>query len=94
MGLRRRDAEGAKDRVEYMRSRMHFFLGSMVTTNKRSSDFLHFGGFWPDFRVPKSPRTCRNTKTSWRTFDDDAMDIVYVEYVRPGQTGCPGVRLR
>jgi len=61
-----RDAEGAKDRVEYMRSRMHFLLASMV--NDEQADrviFFHFGGFWPRLRVARSlPRTCRNTKTS------------------------------
>jgi len=35
-----RDAEGAKDRVEYMRSRMHFLLASMV--NDEQADRVIF----------------------------------------------------
>src|SRR4030088_1361483 len=51
-----RDAEGEKDRVEYMRSRMHFLLGSMVDDEQadRVASFIA-AAFGPDSALPKSP---------------------------------------
>jgi virginiamycin B lyase len=86
----RRDAEGAKDRVEYMRSRMHFLLGSMVNDEQadRVASFIA-AAFGPDSELPKSPADLPEYKNLVRTFDDDAMNIVYVEYDLPGPNRMP-----
>ena len=51
-----RDAEGARDRVDYMRTRMHFLLGSMVNDEQadQASSFIA-NAFGPDSALPKSP---------------------------------------
>ena len=85
-----RDAEGAKDRVEYMRSRMHFLLGSMVNDEQadRVASFIA-AAFGPGSELPKSPADLPEYKNLVRTFDDDAMNIVYVEYDLPGPNRMP-----
>src|ERR1700687_1244150 len=85
-----RDAEGAKDRVDYMRSRMHFLLGSMVNDEQadRVASFMA-SAFGPDSVLPKSPADLPEYKNLARTFDDDAMNSVYVEYDLPGPTRMP-----
>src|ERR1700687_2782590 len=85
-----RDAEGAKDRVDYMRSRMHFLLGSMVNDEQANkvASFLA-DAFGPDSVLPKSPADLPEYKNLVRTFDDDAMNIVYVEYDLPGPNRMP-----
>jgi virginiamycin B lyase len=86
----RRDTEGAKDRVEYMRSRMHFLLGSMVNDEQadRVTSFIS-AAFGPDSELPKSPADLPEYRNLVRTFDDDAMNIVYVEYDLPGPNRMP-----
>jgi hypothetical protein len=51
-----RDAEGAKDRVDYMRTRMHFLLGSMVNDEQadRVASFIA-DAFGPESLLPKTP---------------------------------------
>jgi streptogramin lyase len=85
-----RDAEGAKDRVEYMRTRMHYLLGSMVNDEQadRVAAFIAMA-FGPDSQLPKSPADLPEYKNLVRTFDDDAMNIVYVEYDLPGPNRMP-----
>ena len=85
-----RDSDGAKDRVEYMRTRMHYLLGSMVNDEQadRVASFLS-SAFGPDSQLPKSPADLPEYKNLERTFDDDAMNIVYVEYDLPGPNRMP-----
>ena len=85
-----RDADGAKDRVDYMRSRMHFLLATMVNDEQadRVASFMA-SAFGPDSALPKSPADLPEYKNLVRTFDDDAMDIVYVEYDLPGPNRMP-----
>ena len=85
-----RDLEGAKDRVDYMRTRMHFLLGSMVNDEQadKVASFIA-DAFGPDSALPKSPADLPEYKNLVRTFDDDAMNIVYVEYDLPGPNRMP-----
>src|SRR5215472_8513722 len=85
-----RDLDGAKDRVDYMRSRMHFLLGSMVSDEQadRVASFIATA-FGPDSALPKSPADLPEYKNLVRAYDDDAMDIVYVEYDLPGSNRMP-----
>jgi virginiamycin B lyase len=85
-----RDAEGAKERVDYMRSRMHFLLGGMVNDEDadKVASFMA-NAFGPDSVLPKSPADLQEYKNTVRTFDDDAMNIVYVEYDLPGPNRMP-----
>jgi hypothetical protein len=85
-----RDAEGAKDRVDYMRTRMHFLLGSMVNDEQadKVASFIA-NAFGPESVLPKSPADLPEYKNLVRSFDDDAMNIVYVEYDLPGPNRMP-----
>ena len=85
-----RDLEGAKDRVDYMRARMHYLLGPMVNDEQadRVASFIA-AAFGPDSELPKSPADLPEYKNLVRTFDDDAMNIVYVEYDLPGPNRMP-----
>ncbi len=85
-----RDLEGAKDRVDYMRTRMHYLLGPMVNDEQaeKVASFIA-DAFGPDSALPKSPADLPEYKNLVRTFDDDAMNIVYVEYDLPGPNRMP-----
>jgi len=85
-----RDAEGARDRVDYMRTRMHFLLSTMVDDEQadRVASFIATA-FGPDSKLPKSPADLPEYKNLVRSFDDDAMNIVYVEYDLPGPNRMP-----
>ena len=45
--------------------------------------------FGPDSVLPKSPADLPEYKNLVRTYDDDAMNIVYVEYDLPGPNRMP-----
>src|SRR6202035_4911115 len=64
-----RDADGAKDRVDYMRSRMHYLLGSMVNDEQadRVASFISTA-FGPDSELPKSPADLPEYKNLVRAF--------------------------
>ena len=85
-----RDAAGWRDRVDYMRSRMHYLLAGMVNDEQaeRMTSFLT-AAFGEDSVLPKSPADLPEYKNLTRTFDDDAMNIVYVEYDLPGPNRMP-----
>jgi mono/diheme cytochrome c family protein len=79
----RRDADGWKDRVEYMRSAMHFSLYHI--TDDQANDIATYLNslFGPDSVLPKSPADMPGYKATVRPFNSDAMKIVYVEYDMP-----------
>jgi virginiamycin B lyase len=85
-----RDADGAKDRVDYMRTRMHYLLAPMVNDEQadRVASFIA-AAFGPESQLPKSPADLAEYKNLVRAFDDDAMNIVYVEYELPGPNRMP-----
>ena len=84
-----RDAEGWKDRVEYMRSAMHFSLYHI--TDQEADDISSYltSLFGPDSVLPKSPEDMPKYKDTLRPYTSDSMNIVYVEYNMPGPSRMP-----
>src|SRR5580704_13858295 len=84
-----RDAEGWKDRVEYMRSAMHFSLYHI--TDQEADDISSYltSLFGPDSVLPKSPEDMPKYKETLRPYTSDSMNIVYVEYNMPGPSRMP-----
>src|ERR1700690_2309034 len=84
-----RDADGWRDRVEFMRTTMHFSLASM--TDQDASDVASYltSLFGPDSVLPKSPADMPGYKETVRPFSSDALNIVYVEYDMPGPSRMP-----
>jgi len=84
-----RDADGWRDRVEFMRTTMHFSLASM--TDQDASDVASYltSLFGPDSVLPKSPADMPGYKDTVRSFGSEALNIVYVEYEMPGPNRMP-----
>ena len=87
-----RDADGWKDRVEYMRTALHYsiFLGPHFSDQDADDVASYLTSlFGPDSVLPKSPADMRQYKDTVRPFSSDAMNIVYVEYDMPGPNRMP-----
>ena len=84
-----RDADGWRDRVEYMRTAMHFSLAEL--TDKDVDDISSYltKMFGPDSVLPKSPADMPGYKDTVRLFGGDSLNIVYVEYEMPGPNRMP-----
>jgi streptogramin lyase/mono/diheme cytochrome c family protein len=85
-----RDQEGWRDRVEYMRTVMHFFLDKI--TDQQADDIASYLAtvFGPDSVLPKSPADMPGYKETLRPLSGgDATNIVYVEYEMPGPNRMP-----
>jgi virginiamycin B lyase len=88
----KRDEDGWRDRVNYMRGAMHFFLDSAAPFSERDADDvtsyinLLFG---ENSVLPQSPSQMPGYKNLVRSFGDDAMKIVYVEYDVPAKSRMP-----
>lgn len=82
----RRDEDGWKDRIEYMRTSMKVRI-----TDDQAGDIAAYLTklFGPDSVLPKSPEDMPNYKETVRSFSKDAMNIVYVEYDMPGPSRMP-----
>ena len=89
----RRDEEGWRDRVAYMADSMHFFLGGVggAFTDETQADVASYLNslFGQESVLPKSPAEMPKYKDTVRTFNDEAMKIVYVEYELPGPSRMP-----
>jgi virginiamycin B lyase len=89
----RRDEDGWRDRVAYMRDSMHFFLGAVGGSFGDKDAALtasYINSLFGDQSVlPKSPAEMPKYKELVRSFDDDALKIVYVEYEMPGPSRMP-----
>ncbi len=87
MAAVRRDADGWKDRVAYMRTAMHFsvFLGPHLSDRRRADTIASYLTqiFGPDSTLPKSPADMPEYKATMKSFSGDAMNVVYVEYDMP-----------
>jgi virginiamycin B lyase len=85
----RRDQDGWRDRVDFMRSAMHFSLGRI--TDQEADDIATYLAslFGPDSVLPKSPSELPGYQATVRPFSSDAMNIVYVEYDMPGPSRMP-----
>ena len=83
-----RDEDGWRDRVNYMRQNMD--LGSRFTDDKADAVVSYLTStFGPDSTKPKSPADMPEYKNMVRSFSDQAMNIVYVEYDVSGSKGLP-----
>jgi virginiamycin B lyase len=85
----RRDGDGWKDRVEYMRTAMHFSLSRLSDADADALATYLTSLFGPDSVLPKSPTDMPGYKATVRPFSSDAMNIVYVEYDMPGPSRMP-----
>ena len=84
-----RDADGWSDRVAYMRTAMHFSFEHF--TDQDASDVAAYltSLFGPDSVLPKSPADMPGYEKTVRSFSNDALNIVYVEYDMPGPSRMP-----
>jgi virginiamycin B lyase len=89
MAAVRRDADGWKDRVEYMRTAMHFGLSGLTDQEANEIATYLTSLFGPDSVLPKSPADMPQYKDTVTQFSSDAMNIVYVEYDMPGPSRMP-----
>jgi cytochrome c5 len=93
MASARRDEDGWKDRVAYMVDSMHFFLGGVAGgfSDQNSSEVASYLNslFGQESVLPKSPAELPKYKELVRSYDDEAMKIVYVEYELPGPSRMP-----
>jgi virginiamycin B lyase len=90
MATVRRDEEGWRDRVNYMRQAMAFQLSDRFTDEKANDVISYLNSvFGQDSTVPRSPADLPEYKDTVRPFSDEAMNIVYVEYDVSGSKGLP-----
>ena len=86
----RRDEDGWRDRVNYMREAMAFQLSERINDDKANELVSYLNTvFGTDSTVPSSPAELPGYKETVRPFSDDAMNIVYVEYDVSGSKGLP-----
>jgi virginiamycin B lyase len=86
----RRDADGWKDRVQFMRDAMHFSL-SWRFTDENAADVATYLNklYGEDSALPKSAADAPGYKETLRPFTSDATKIAYVEYDMPGPSRMP-----
>jgi len=84
-----RDADGWRDRVEYMRTAMHYNLPRLTDQDADGIASYLTSLFGPDSVLPKSPEDVPHYKDTVRPFSSDALNIVYVEYDMPGPSRMP-----
>jgi virginiamycin B lyase len=84
-----RDADGWRDRVEFMRTAMHSALAYITDQNADDLASYLTELFGPESVLPKSPADLPQYKDTVRSFSSDAMNIVYVEYDMPGPSRMP-----
>lgn len=88
----KRDENGWRDRVNYMRGTMHFFLDSQAPfTDQQADDVTAYMNllFGENSILPESPADMPAYKNTVRNFSDEAMRIVYVEYDIPAKNRFP-----
>ena len=90
MAAVRRDEEGWRDRINYMREAMAFQLSDRINDEKADQLVSYLNSvFGADSSVPRSPADLPAYKETVRPFSDEAMNIVYVEYDVSGSKGLP-----
>ena len=90
MAAVQRDADGWKDRVQYMRDAMHFSL-SWRLTDQNASDVATYldNMFGAEATLPRSPADLPGYKDTVLKFPPEASKINYVEYDMPGPSRMP-----
>jgi virginiamycin B lyase len=93
MAMIKRDEDGWRSRVAYMRDAMGFFIGEERRgfTDAKAEDVVYFlnQAFGEDSVLPQSPTELPDYKATVRKFSDEALKIVYVEYETPGPDRMP-----
>jgi virginiamycin B lyase len=93
MAAVKRDADGWRDRVAYMREAMAFFINrpqSQFTDQKADTIASYLNDvFGEDSTLPRSPADLPQYKDTVHQFSDEALKIVYVEYEMPGPNRMP-----
>ncbi len=90
MAAVRRDEDGWRDRINYMRDSMAFQLSDRIDDEKANQLIAYLNSvFGTDSTLPRSPAELPAYKDTVRPFSDDAMNIVYVEYDVSGSKGLP-----
>lgn len=88
-----RDEDGWRDRVNYMRDAMGFFVNDprFGFNDQKAEDVVYYLNhvFGEDSVLPKSPSDVPKYKDEVRPFSDKALKIVYVEYELPGANRMP-----
>jgi virginiamycin B lyase len=84
-----RDADGWRDRVEYMRTAMHFNLPHLTDQDAEDVATYLTSLFGPESVLPKSPADNPKYKDTVRPFSTDSLNITYVEYDMPGPSRMP-----
>ena len=84
-----RDADGWRDRVEYMRTAEHYALANLKDQDADDIATYLTKLFGPESILPKSPTDMPGYKATLHPFTSDAMNIVYVEYDMPGPSRMP-----
>ena len=86
----RRDADGWKDRVQFMRDSMHFSLSYRINDQDAAEVAAYLNKLYgEDSEFPKSPADLPGYKQTVRPFSGEAMHIAYVEYDMPGPSRMP-----
>src|ERR1700719_2966488 len=86
----RRDLDGWKDRVQFMREAMHFSLSYRITDQDAAEVSAYLNKLYGEDSVfPKSAADMPGYKETVRPFTSDAMNIAYVEYDMPGPSRMP-----
>jgi len=89
----RRDEDGWRDRVNYMREAMGFFINRPQNgfTDQKADDVVYYLNrmFGQESVLPKSPADLPEYKDTVHHFSDEALKIVYVEYEMPGPNRMP-----
>ncbi len=85
----RRDSDGWKDRIEYMRTVMRYDLWNLTDAEANDISTYLTSLFGPDSVLPKSPADMPNYKQTVRPFSSGALNIVYVEYDMTGPSHMP-----
>jgi virginiamycin B lyase len=88
-----RDEQGWRDRVNYMRDAMGFFLNrpQRPLSDQKADDLVFWmNQMWgEDSVLPKSPADLPAYQETVHKFSDAALKIVYVEYEMPGPNRMP-----
>ena len=88
-----RNEDGWRARVNYMRDAMAYFLMRPQNdfTDQKAEDITQYINhvFGEESVLPKSPAEVPGYKETVRSFSDEALNIVYVEYETPGPDRMP-----
>jgi virginiamycin B lyase len=89
----KRDEDGWRARVSYMKDAMGYFLMRPQNefNDQKAEDIVQYLNytFGEDSTLPKSPAEVTGYNDTVRKFSDEALKIVYVEYETPGPDRMP-----